>query len=574
MKQPLIDNIQHTKNFKTKTNKIKTAELRIIMFLIQYNLAISLISPIIDLIKAVASDSEIAKSLKCGKTKATETINTILNEEGLEEIGKIIRNQPFSLIIDETTDVSTTKCLVLVVRYFDFVVCKVRDKFLSLISIENCDSLNIYKTIVTFFQNIQVPHKNIVGFASDNASVMMGKKSGVKTLLQKDQPHLYVMGCICHSLHLCSSAASKKLPSHLEALTRNIYSFFAHSPKRKLELEEFQKYFSVEVHKILKMSSTRWLSLENVISRILEQWVPLQHFFISYELESNMDLAHNICSEITEINKTYLSFLGYVLNITNKINIEFQAEAPKIHTLLQTVKMYYKTLLQNFVKPPFIDDLQLHKIDFSNENIFLKLNDIYIGAKAAIIINKKNISDSDVRAIKINCRDYYIELCKQVRSRINFDDEVLIAIQGIDPKNLAPSLVPLMMLFPNLVDETDSENLDEEWRLFLNQTCVSNELDFEDFYRCVFQSKNALNEYLFPLIRKFVGTIIAFPHSSATAERKFSEVSLIKDKKRNCLHVETVNSILTAKELLNNNSCEKWVPSKSLIEKYKKRGLE
>ncbi|XP_055909043.1 uncharacterized protein LOC129943941 [Eupeodes corollae] len=209
---------------------------------------------------------------KASKKRATETINTILNEEGLEEIGKIIRNQPFSLIIDETTDVSTTKCLVLVVRYFDFVVCKVRDKFLSLISIENCDSLNIYKTIVTFFQNIQVPHKNIVGFASDNASVMMGKKSGVKTLLQKDQPHLYVMGCICHSLHLCSSAASKKLPSHLEALTRNIYSFFAHSPKRKLKLEEFQKYFSVEVHKILKMSSTRWLSLENVISRILEQW--------------------------------------------------------------------------------------------------------------------------------------------------------------------------------------------------------------------------------------------------------------------------------------------------------------
>ncbi|XP_055909380.1 uncharacterized protein LOC129944171 [Eupeodes corollae] len=260
MKQPLIDNIQHTKNFKTKTNKIKTAELRVIMFLIQYNLAISLISPIIDLIKAAASDSEIAKSLKCGN-------NTILNEEGLEEIGKIIRNQPFSLIIDETTDVSTTKCLVLIVRYFDFV------------------------------------------------------------------PHLYVMGCICHSLHLCFSAASKKLPSHLEALTRNIYSFFAHSPKRKLELEEFQKYFSVEVHKILKMSSTRWLSLENVISRILEQWVPLQHFFISYELESNMDLAHNICSEITEINKTYLSFLGYVLNITNKINIEFQAEAPKIPTI-------------------------------------------------------------------------------------------------------------------------------------------------------------------------------------------------------------------------------------------------
>lgn len=76
------------------------------------------------------------------------------------------------------------------------------------------------------------------------------------------------------------------------------------------------------------------------------------------------------------------------------------------------------------------------------------------------------------------------------------------------------------------------------------------------------------------MIKKFVGAIIAFPHSSATAKRKFSDVSLIKDKKRNRLNVETVNAFLTEKELLNNNSCEKWDPCKSLIEKSKKRGLD
>lgn len=74
-------------------------------------------------------------------------------------------------------------------------------------------------------------------------------------------------------------------------------------------------------------------------------------------------------------------------------------------------------------------------LDFSNPSLLLfNLNDVYIGAKAAIIINKKNISETDVRKIKINCRDYYIELCKQVRSRIKLDDKILVAIQVIDPR--------------------------------------------------------------------------------------------------------------------------------------------
>lgn len=36
----------------------------------------------------------------------------------------------FSFIIDETTDLGTKKSLVVVVRYFDEVQNKVRDKFL------------------------------------------------------------------------------------------------------------------------------------------------------------------------------------------------------------------------------------------------------------------------------------------------------------------------------------------------------------------------------------------------------------------------------------------------------------
>ena len=80
----------------------------------------------------------------------------------------------------------------------------------------------------------------------------------------------------------------------------NIYLYFSHSAKRQTEYKEFQAYFNINFHKILKTSSTRWLSLQSVVDRIIEQWVALKHYFLSFELESNADLAHKICSEMID----------------------------------------------------------------------------------------------------------------------------------------------------------------------------------------------------------------------------------------------------------------------------------
>ena len=42
----------------------------------------------------------------------------------------------------------------------------------------------------------------MLGFAADNASVMMGSMGGLKAKLLEKVPHLFVIGCICHSLNL------------------------------------------------------------------------------------------------------------------------------------------------------------------------------------------------------------------------------------------------------------------------------------------------------------------------------------------------------------------------------------
>lgn len=104
--------------------------------------------------------------------------------------------------------------------------------------------------------------KNLLGFAADNASVMMGQIGGVQTLFKNILPNIFILGCVCHSFHLCSSAAAKKLPRSLEEFIRSIYNYFAHSSKRKESFEEFQTFMRLKPKKLLHPSQTRWLSLQ------------------------------------------------------------------------------------------------------------------------------------------------------------------------------------------------------------------------------------------------------------------------------------------------------------------------
>ena len=49
----------------------------------------------------------------------------------------ICRKQPFSILIDESTDVSTSQVLAIVVRYFDFTKQDVCDALLDSIEVED-----------------------------------------------------------------------------------------------------------------------------------------------------------------------------------------------------------------------------------------------------------------------------------------------------------------------------------------------------------------------------------------------------------------------------------------------------
>ena len=85
------------------------------------------------------------------------------------------------------------------------------------------------------------------------------------------------MKCICHSAHLVASNFSK-LPRQAEDFIRDIYSFFNHSARRLVGLSEFNTSLT-QSHISCFRIKTRWLSLQQCVNRILEQWQALTAYF-------------------------------------------------------------------------------------------------------------------------------------------------------------------------------------------------------------------------------------------------------------------------------------------------------
>lgn len=387
---------------------------------------------------------------------------------------------------------------------------------------------------------------------------MTGRYNSVMSRLKDEVPHVFLMKCICHSFHLCASNACTKLPRGVEDLARDIYNYFANSPKRVETLKEFQAFTNTKIHKILHPAQTRWLSLESVVIRILEQFDALILFFTDASSTSHVLVADNILRKLRDpLTKLFFQFLEFALPFFNDVNREMQSESPKIYELHCRVTSTYKSLLECFIKREIICNTPVHQIKYKDPHNFLPLNEIYLGVKIAISIDK--LDSSQVHILRTRCLDFLIEGAVQINQRFDFNNAILKNMTLINPvtilKGKNDSIIPLVKNFPNIIHENDFQALDNEWRLLRNTKIeCSVEICADEFWNKIEKLCYADNKPMFPLLTKFVFNMLSLPHSSANVERIFSQVNLLKTNQRNKLCTASIVGLLHTKNYIDSKN--------------------
>lgn len=108
------------------------------------------------------------------RTKCTEMMNGVLAPYFLEKLVHGVDDQKYSLLLDKSTDISVSKYLGVVIRYFNEEKGKVLSTFLGLMELEGGDARSIAKAVLALLERCGLKKENLQGTGTDKASVMMG----------------------------------------------------------------------------------------------------------------------------------------------------------------------------------------------------------------------------------------------------------------------------------------------------------------------------------------------------------------------------------------------------------------
>lgn len=124
----------------------------------------------------------------------------------------------YSLIVDETTDQSTTEQVSICMRYVDETALQPNEVFLGLYESASTTGELLCDVIQDALTRFALPVDTIRGQCCDGASSMSGQFKGVRARMQVLQPKDLYAHCFAHSLNLCIQDAVRCVPLYRDVM--------------------------------------------------------------------------------------------------------------------------------------------------------------------------------------------------------------------------------------------------------------------------------------------------------------------------------------------------------------------
>ena len=129
---------------------VRDAEIRITGFLSEHNLSFNIMDHFTDLLPKLCPDSKIQTQFKSKRTKTKCIVRNALAPYFHQELVLSLQSTQFSVIIDETTDISTCKELAVVTRLYDKGTMSTKCCFYDLLEVSQGDA----ETLSQVFRNV------------------------------------------------------------------------------------------------------------------------------------------------------------------------------------------------------------------------------------------------------------------------------------------------------------------------------------------------------------------------------------------------------------------------------------
>jgi hypothetical protein len=470
---------------------------------------------------------------------------------------------------------------------------KVVERFLGLQHVQSCTAIALKEALVSMLSSHNLSISMVRGRGYDGASNMRGEFNGVQKLIRDENPYAFYVHCFAHQLQLVVVTVSSS--------SADIADFFNYVPlivnivgascMRKDAL--LAKHRDVLLEKIengeimtgkglnqesslARPGDTRWGSHLKTLLRILVMWEAIIDVLEIVKKDSVKPTCNGgalgLIGKMESFDFVFILHLMIeLLSVTDILSHALQRKDQDIVEamhLIMDVKESLQDMRENGWEP------LLEKVTkFCEKNeIEVPDMDMEINVRGTSRRRKQKVTNMHYYQVEIFLVAIDAILTEMNHRFSEISSELLVCMAAFNPRNSfanfdVDKLVRLAEIYAEDFDIGDLSLLPNQLRQFVNRARRT-----PDFLGCTelgkvaeLMVKTGMSNY--KLVYRLIELILILPVATASVERIFSAMSIIKTDLRSKMGDEWLNDLMIC-------YCEKEIFRLIDIEKIKKRFQE
>lgn len=465
-------------------------------------------------------------------------------------VNKINVCKYFSIIADETADISGIEQFSLCARYFDSTDKIIHEDFLKFVPVHDVSGRALADTIINELKSLNIDIKHLRGQGYDGAATMSGKFNGVATLIKNKYPTALYIHCSSHNLNL-SISYSCNLPQIRNTMgtIESIYLFF-NTPKRQKffteQLEMFKKEESMKEdgchsnkEKLKRLCPTRWVDRHSSVETIYDFLPVIVNSLEEMITWPDKDVA-------TKANQILLTLGTSEFNISLSVIIKlFQYTKPlSVYLQKKNIDLVEAINHINTILNELMNIRENAEIVFSDlfKNLIKRSNEMDIEIKIPRLAKRQKHRNNFSTE---NPEDYFRvsvfipfidSIIQQLNDRFNNHKEIISGFQVLINPCAKSDLHHLVKYYQEDVESYEKVVSEVDlWHRYLNTNNIKPQNALDALLIC--------NQDFYPNIYNLLHILAVLPVTSCESERSFSSLKRIKTYLRNSTSETRLNGL-------------------------------
>ncbi|KAG2609519.1 hypothetical protein PVAP13_4KG043066 [Panicum virgatum] len=424
----------------------------------------------------------------------------------IEEIGGDV----FSLLIDEASDVSDKEQMTVVLRYLSkrgFII----ERLVGVVHVKETSAICLKESLQKLFTDIGLSIQQVRGQCYDGASNMRGEFNGLKSKILQENRSAYYVHCFAHQLQLAIVAVAKKNEdiSDFFYMISVLFNVVGGSCKRKDMIKEKHRddiRKAIGNQTLQRAGDTRWGSHYRTLSSIVKLFPAIVSVLKYVQKEGKNDKKSQARGSANTLSQSLQKKDQDILNAIS---------CNGWNSLLEKVYL-------------FCDE---HHIQREN------MHEEYVNRHAP----RRKTNKTNLQHYKIEVLNSVIDWqLQEFDDRFNEVNSALLRhMAAFNPKDSfaafnKESLVKLVEFYPDDFDSDKLDDLGHELVTYIDNMRADQRFDSLDGIADLAKLMVETNKHItFPLVFHLLKLVLILPVATASVERRFSAMNIVKKKLRN-----------------------------------------